>query len=253
MAYTKKDYDEMQAVWNNAQSKKDTIDPARRAQAEKLYNDFMTEWNNQNGSITNMYANDDNTVTTEYANGTSKVTDRQGNEITKWSITNMYGNDDGTVTTEYDNGTKQITDQQGNPIMKSNQDIAKEVRQGKRGNGQDRRNRLTEAGYDYNTIQQQVNRTAPKRPIPPVTPNPEPESTKPTLWFGNDKELQKETENAINEWVSTMNRVYGLDYKYDPTTGIRDWKGWYIVTLWDGNPTTFLEALRQEMNRLGWK
>ena len=35
--------------------------------------------------------------------------------------------------------------------------LAKEVIQGKWGNGQDRKNRLTQAGYDYNAVQKRVN------------------------------------------------------------------------------------------------
>lgn len=35
--------------------------------------------------------------------------------------------------------------------------IAREVIQGKWGNGADRKNRLTKAGYDYNAIQKRVN------------------------------------------------------------------------------------------------
>ena len=40
---------------------------------------------------------------------------------------------------------------------KSNAEIAKEVIAGKWGNGDDRKNRLTKAGYNYNTIQKLVN------------------------------------------------------------------------------------------------
>lgn len=40
---------------------------------------------------------------------------------------------------------------------KSNEEIAKEVIAGKWGNGTDRKNRLTKAGYNYNTIQSIVN------------------------------------------------------------------------------------------------
>lgn len=40
---------------------------------------------------------------------------------------------------------------------KSDMEIAKEVLNGKWGNGEDRKKRLTEAGYDYNTIQKMVN------------------------------------------------------------------------------------------------
>lgn len=44
-----------------------------------------------------------------------------------------------------------------NDTKKTNEEIAKEVIAGKWGNGVDRKNRLTKAGYDYNTIQGIVN------------------------------------------------------------------------------------------------
>ena len=47
--------------------------------------------------------------------------------------------------------------QQSQPTKKSDEEIANEVLAGKWGNGEDRRNRLTAAGYDYNTIQDIVN------------------------------------------------------------------------------------------------
>jgi hypothetical protein len=43
------------------------------------------------------------------------------------------------------------------PALKSIEEIAKEVINGKWGNGQDRVNRLTAAGYDYATVQAKVN------------------------------------------------------------------------------------------------
>lgn len=48
--------------------------------------------------------------------------------------------------------------QQPQPAKKSNEEIANEVLAGKWGNGNDRKNKLTAAGYDYNTIQNIVNR-----------------------------------------------------------------------------------------------
>lgn len=41
--------------------------------------------------------------------------------------------------------------------MKTNQEIAKEVLAGQWGNGQDRRDRLTAAGYNYDDVQSIVN------------------------------------------------------------------------------------------------
>ena len=46
---------------------------------------------------------------------------------------------------------------ESDPKKKTNEEIAKEVIQGKWGNGIERRNRLTNAGYDYRTIQNIVN------------------------------------------------------------------------------------------------
>jgi len=40
---------------------------------------------------------------------------------------------------------------------KSIDEIAREVVNGKWGNGEERKMRLTEAGYDYNAVQQRVN------------------------------------------------------------------------------------------------
>ncbi len=43
------------------------------------------------------------------------------------------------------------------PTRKSNEQVAAEVIAGKWGNGKDRRNRLAQAGYDYDAIQSIVN------------------------------------------------------------------------------------------------
>lgn len=53
-----------------------------------------------------------------------------------------------------------VFDANGNvvyPAKKSIDEIAREVIQGKWGNGADRKNRLTNAGYDYNAVQKRVN------------------------------------------------------------------------------------------------
>lgn len=53
--------------------------------------------------------------------------------------------------------TKPVTPK---PVRKSNEQIAEEVIAGAWGNGEDRKNRLTQAGYDYNVIQDIVNKKA---------------------------------------------------------------------------------------------
>lgn len=50
-------------------------------------------------------------------------------------------------------------------VKKSNEEIAQEVMQGKWGNGEDRKNRLTAEGYDYKAIQAIVNELAAPKPV----------------------------------------------------------------------------------------
>ena len=57
---------------------------------------------------------------------------------------------------EKDSGKLVYTPGTGN--KKTVTEIAKEVIQGKWGNGEDRKNRLTKAGYDYNAVQAEVNK-----------------------------------------------------------------------------------------------
>lgn len=58
-----------------------------------------------------------------------------------------------TVNARLDGSSNPVT-----PSKKSNEEIAQEVINGTWGNGADRKNRLTAAGYDYNSIQAIVNR-----------------------------------------------------------------------------------------------
>lgn len=55
--------------------------------------------------------------------------------------------------TKYDGGNVVV-----NTNVKSDEEIAKEVLAGKWGNGAERKNRLTKAGYDYKTVQSIVNK-----------------------------------------------------------------------------------------------
>lgn len=55
------------------------------------------------------------------------------------------------------NGFSKSSIDQETPAKKTNEEIAKEVLNGAWGNGTDRKNRLTAAGYDYNAIQKIVN------------------------------------------------------------------------------------------------
>lgn len=112
--------------------------------------------------------------------------------------------------------------------------VAKEVLDGKYGNGNDRVKALTEAGYDYKAVQNRVNELV--KEIKPVEPTPEPDPTpaepvKPTPKFTTEEMVQKvingeygngderkkkleaegynykEIQNAVNKALSTPKKV----------------------------------------------
>lgn len=150
-------------------------DPAKVAKVQDLWNQVQEEYRAQKASepkINDAWGNQDGTSTFSYDNGTTNRFDQQGNKL---SIDNMYQNNDGTVTTVYNNGSREIIDQGGNNVVKTNEQLAREVLQGKRGNGQARKNALANAGYDYNAVQRIVNNSV-RRPRQ-VPPTPQPEST----------------------------------------------------------------------------
>lgn len=75
------------------------------------------------------------------------------------TLAGKYGNGDTrriVLGSRYDEVQNKINEQSA-PTKKSNEEIAEEVKIGKWGNGEERKQRLTEAGYDYNTIQGIVN------------------------------------------------------------------------------------------------
>lgn len=133
-------------------------DPAKVAKVQDLWNQVQEEYKAQKSSepkINDAWGNQDGTSTFSYDNGTTNRFDQQGNN-------------DGTVTTVYNNGSREITDQGGNNTIKTNEQLAREVLQGKRGNGQDRKDALANAGYDYNAVQRIVNNSVRRpRQVPP--------------------------------------------------------------------------------------
>ena len=154
---TDEEYNQVSDMYNKFMADPNQ-DPAKVARVNELRGQVQDQYKAQKASepkIDNAWGNADGTATFSYDNGTTNRFDQQGNKL---SIDNMYGNDDGTVTTVYNNGSKVITDQQGNEITKTNEQLAKEVMQGKRGVGQSRKNALTNAGYDYNAVQRIVNK-----------------------------------------------------------------------------------------------
>lgn len=100
------------------------------------------------------------------------------------------------------------------PQLKSNEEIAAEVWQNKWGNGQDRINRLTSAGYDWRAIQSLVDKGVgkpvekpaetsqepskqPEQPAEPPKPEPVPETPKE-----NPQEKEKQMEENKTENIN---------------------------------------------------
>lgn len=90
------------------------------------------------------------------------------------------------------------------PAKKTIEQIAQEVLEGKWGNGQDRKTRLTEAGYDYNEVQKIVNKLANGETAAPAPAK---------------KSIDKIAQEVINgDWGNGQERVDKLKAAgYDPS------------------------------------
>lgn len=81
----------------------------------------------------------------------------------KGSVDGIKGNVDTNIM--YNEVIKATTTSTPTPAKKSNEEIVQEVMAGNWGNGEDRKKRLTESGYDYNAIQDIVNNLTKRAPV----------------------------------------------------------------------------------------
>ncbi|MBR7927078.1 N-acetylmuramoyl-L-alanine amidase [Aerococcaceae bacterium zg-ZUI334] len=86
-------------------------------------------------------------VATEVLNG------KWGNGASRKTVLTNAGYDYNQVQAK----VNELLSGQPTPKLKSIDEVAREVINGQWGNGQDRKNRLTQAGYDYHQVQQKVN------------------------------------------------------------------------------------------------
>ena len=117
------------------------------------------------------------------------------------------------------------------PVRKSNEEIASEVIQGKWGNGQERKQRLTAAGYDYNAVQAIVNTKLSGSKPAPAPAKPELE----TYHLNQDVPGYRSSTDAINRRNSNStvrkgvyklsHRVKGADHLIRPDGS----GGWWIT------------------------
>lgn len=88
--------------------------------------------------------------------------------------------------------------------------VAKEVLDGKYGNGNDRVKALTEAGYDYKAVQNRVNELV--KEIKPVEPTPEP--VKPTPKFTTEEMVQKVINGEYGNGDERKKKLEAEGYNY---------------------------------------
>lgn len=99
------------------------------------------------------------------------------------------------------------------PSKKSVDEIAREVIAGKWGNGQDRKNRLTKAGYDYNTVQKRVNEMLGKIPQPSKKSIDEIAREVILGEWGNGADRKNRLVKAGYDYDAVQNRVNELMHK----------------------------------------
>ena len=98
---------------------------------------------------------------------------------------------------------------------KTVEQLAEEVINGIWGNGEERREALTEAGYDYNTVQDMVNKLLNKPSSNPVTPSKSVEQLAEEVWagkWGNGAERRDRLTDAGYDYESVqsmINELYG--------------------------------------------
>lgn len=95
------------------------------------------------------------------------------------------------------------------PAKKSNEKIAEEVMAGKWGNGEDRKKKLTAAGYDYNAVQSIVNELA------------KPKATKPVL-KSNDEVAKEVLAGKWGNGEDRKKKLTAAGYNYEAIQKIVD-------------------------------
>lgn len=97
----------------------------------------------------------------------SKPVLKSGNKVDMWQfggeVNNIRTNKVAGVTCDQDYCYMDISGYPDKPVKKSTEEIVKEVLEGKWGNGAERKQRLTAAGYNYSIIQSAVNKAVAER------------------------------------------------------------------------------------------
>ena len=136
----------------------------------------------------------------------------------------FYG--DGTTWDAYVGKSTSTVKPQPKPASKTNDQIADEVIAGAWGNGEDRKNRLTQAGYDYNVIQGIVNKKV--APVRKSNDQIASEVIAGKWGNGNDRKNRLEQagydynsiQNIVNQKLGASQAVYYIVRSGDTLSGI---------------------------------
>ena len=147
-----------------------------------------------------------NSITTIEGNTSDQVARRS------YSLGNGYIKDFGRPKYEPDDGTVEsaVTPGETSPATgdKTVDELAQEVIQGLWGNGDDRKNGLTAAGYDYGAVQARVNALL-SAPVDPPTPTYKPpDTTNTTVVYATDDYYIVQPGDTLGEIAAR----YGMDY-----------------------------------------
>lgn len=127
------------------------------------------------GTVNGITGNVDISIIYDESLFTTKETETSINKLAEAVINGDYGNGDerkkklGSLYDQVQKRVNEILASKDTPKKKSTDELVKEVIDGKWGNGDERKKRLTDAGYDYRTIQDAVNKTL-KPSSPSVSP-----------------------------------------------------------------------------------
>ena len=128
-------------------------------------------------------------------------------------------------TLKYSEGTGEKTEPVETPVLKPDSVIAKEVIQGLWGNGAERKQKLTAAGYNYDAIQALVNAALPiAKPVKKVTEDVVDAVIRGDYGNGDERKTKleaagyvyKEVQDEANKKLSKVNSQKSFSSKVSP-------------------------------------
>ena len=157
---------------NNGKGRADVIGADQRTTAVKAFINAVDARGGHGGLYCGFYWLRDNLIMNEFSNTPfwlacyMNTPLYQGNNLYLWQFTSLNGFDIAGFGKSLDCSWQYKGFGTSTAPKKSVEELAQEVLEGKWGNGADRVKRLTEAGYNYSTVQNRVNQIIAERNKP---------------------------------------------------------------------------------------